>query len=37
MMNLTQFERIKTELKQRNYALNKIAGTYSGLSIDFRG
>jgi hypothetical protein len=26
IMNLTQLERIKTELKQRNYALNKIGG-----------
>jgi hypothetical protein len=26
MMNLTQFERIKTELKQRFYEINKIGG-----------
>jgi hypothetical protein len=26
MMNLTQFERIKTELEQRNFELDKIEG-----------
>jgi hypothetical protein len=26
-MNLTQLERIKTELKQKIYEINKVAGT----------
>jgi hypothetical protein len=32
-MDLTQFGRIKTELKQRFYEQNKIAGTYLQLTI----
>jgi hypothetical protein len=27
IMDLTQFERIKTELQQRFYEINKVAGT----------
>jgi hypothetical protein len=37
IMNLTQLEWIKMELKQRNLEQNKIAGTYLQLAIDFRG
>jgi hypothetical protein len=36
-MNLSQLERVKTDLKQVNFGLNKIAGTYKWLTIDNRG
>jgi hypothetical protein len=35
-MNLTQLERIKTELKHKRYGENKMERACSGLTIDFR-
>jgi hypothetical protein len=37
IMNLTQLERIKMELKQRIYGENKFAGARTRLNVDFRG
>jgi hypothetical protein len=34
IMDLTQFERMKSELEQRIYEENKTAGTYLRLTID---
>jgi hypothetical protein len=36
-MDLTQFERMKTELKRRFDEQNKVAGTLMELSIDLEG
>jgi hypothetical protein len=36
IMDLTQFERMKSELEQRIYEENKTAGTYLRLTIDIR-
>jgi hypothetical protein len=36
IMDLTQLERIKSELKRKRYEQNKIERIYSQLTIDFR-
>jgi hypothetical protein len=36
IMDLTQLERIKSELKRKRYEKNKIVRTCSRLTIDFR-
>jgi hypothetical protein len=36
-MNLTQFERIKTELEHARYEENKVAGTCMRLTIYLEG
>jgi hypothetical protein len=36
-MDLTQLERIKTELKRRFYGGNKIERTFTRLTIDLEG
>jgi hypothetical protein len=36
-MNLTQFERMKTEFKRRFDEQNKVVGTLMELSMDLEG